>query len=369
MNIRLIDIVKFIEEEFADISKQSIWDNSGRQIYLGDDKIVTSVLLSLDMTNDVLHDAIKQGCELIITHHPIFFDKIKSIDTHQVIGNKIITAISNGISILSYHTNLDISPNGINHFLAEKLDAKIIHSPLTVEGQIDYYKISVFTPKPDAEKLIKVINDTNKTRLGNYYDVSYLSEGIGRFTPDNNATPTIGNRNSPEKVEEIKIEVVAEQRYLANILKSVKDNHPYEEPVIDIVKLDNSQNYGFGVVAQLNKHYSLDEFIIFLKQRCNFRDIRSNITDIDKFDKVAILSGSGASAWRECVANGVSVLITGDLKHHDAIDAKESGVCIIDATHQFTESIYLDRLASILKNRFQLNISIKKENENIISWR
>ncbi len=369
MIVKIDDIAKFIEREFADIHKQSRWDNSGLQIYLGDEIKVSRLLLSLDITEDVIEEAIHTGCELILTHHPLFFPKISNIDINTAIGRKIILAIKNNISILSYHTNIDVADDCINSCIAYKLSAKVINKPLTIEGEVERYKFSVSTPVNSSDEVFKAVTKANRSKVGNYNNVASLTKITGRFTPDERSNPTIGKALQPEEVEEIRLECIVDKRYMSDVIKAVKISHPYEEPVYDFIKLESGSSYGFGLIAQLDQNYSLKEFINLLKDKLHIKNISSNMIDLEPFSKIAISSGSSASSWKECLKNGVKVLLTGDLKHHDAIDAREAGVCIIDITHQYSESIYLDRLAEVLRDKFKVDVLIKSEIESIISWR
>lgn len=369
MTVKINDIAKFIEREFADIHKQSRWDNSGLQIYLGDEIKVSRLLLSLDITEDVIEEAIHTGCELILTHHPLFFPKISNIDINTAIGRKIILAIKNNISILSYHTNIDVADDCINSCIAYKLSAKVTDKPLSIEGEVERYKFSVCTPVNSSDKVFKAVTKANRSKIGNYNDAVSLTNIKGRFTPDEKANPTIGKALQPVEVEEVKLECIVDKRYMNDVIKAINESHPYEEPAYDFIKLESGRSYGFGLIAELDKTYSLKDFIDYLKDKLHIDNIRSNMKELEPFNKIAISSGSSASSWKDCLKYGVKVLLTGDLKHHDALDAREAGVCIIDITHQYSESIYLERLAEVLRDKFKVDILIKSEIESIISWR
>ena len=98
----------------------------------GDTK-VNSILVALDCTEDVLDEAINNGCDMIVTHHPLIFSGIKRISNKDIIGRIIERAIKNDIIIYSSHTNLDKASEGVSHLIAEKLNLKNC-VPLTEEG-------------------------------------------------------------------------------------------------------------------------------------------------------------------------------------------------------------------------------------------
>lgn len=116
---RVSDILAFLET----IAPQDLamdWDNSGFQ--LGDRNApVTRVLVSLDPFEDTAREAAEWGAELILTHHPLFFDPIKSITEETAVGRTARLLIQKGISLWSGHTNLDVAPGGVNDLLAQCL--------------------------------------------------------------------------------------------------------------------------------------------------------------------------------------------------------------------------------------------------------
>lgn len=123
------DIMKVKEilnalEEFAPLALQDGYDNAGLQIGLAEDADATGALLCLDVTEDVMDEAIRQGCNLIISHHPLMFHPLKSISGNDSNGRVIIKAVKKDIAIYAAHTNLDSAYGGVNFKLAEKLGLK-----------------------------------------------------------------------------------------------------------------------------------------------------------------------------------------------------------------------------------------------------
>ena len=110
-------------EIFAPLPLQDGFDNAGMQVGLTDVK-ATGALLCLDVTEDVVEEAINQGINLIISHHPLMFKGYKSITGKDYTERCIMNAIKNEITIYSMHTNLDNAPNGVNYKIAEKIGLK-----------------------------------------------------------------------------------------------------------------------------------------------------------------------------------------------------------------------------------------------------
>ncbi len=121
-SVKVSDIIQLIEDAFP-LNLQENWDNSGLQI--GDSNTdCTGVLLSLDITEHVISEAIKKNCNLIISHHPLLFRALKKISDQTYIERCVKNAITNNITIYSAHTNVDVSPKGLNVFLASAFGLK-----------------------------------------------------------------------------------------------------------------------------------------------------------------------------------------------------------------------------------------------------
>ena len=110
-------------EIFAPLPLQDGFDNAGLQVGLTDVE-VTGALLCLDVTEDVVEEAINQGINLIISHHPLMFRGYKSITGKDYTERCIMNAIKNEITVYAMHTNLDNAPNGVNYMIAEKIGLK-----------------------------------------------------------------------------------------------------------------------------------------------------------------------------------------------------------------------------------------------------
>ena len=98
-------------------------------------------------------------------------------------------------------------------------------------------KLVVFVPISDADKLRKALGDSGAGIIGNYTHCSFSHRGFGRFLPNENANPTIGQPGQFEQVEEERIETLCERSKLKAVIKAMKEVHPYEEVAFDIIPL------------------------------------------------------------------------------------------------------------------------------------
>ncbi len=129
------DIYNYLDQ-IAPFRYQESYDNAG--ILIGDREMeVTGVLISLDTTEAVVLDAINQGCNLIVSHHPIIFGGVKRIDYQHYISKTIVAAIKHDIAIIAIHTNLDnVLADGVNQMIASKIgvtDLRILNPNLALD--------------------------------------------------------------------------------------------------------------------------------------------------------------------------------------------------------------------------------------------
>ena len=108
-------------ERFAPLPLQEGYDNAGFQIGLTAAEDVSGVLLCLDVTEEVIAEAVRKGCNLIVAHHPLLFRGVKCIDRSTIVGRCVLDAISAGIGIYAAHTNLDNARGGVNFAAAKML--------------------------------------------------------------------------------------------------------------------------------------------------------------------------------------------------------------------------------------------------------
>ncbi len=137
-------IIKKIED-FAPLSTMQKWDNSGWQINLGHEN-VSRILLVLDVTPVTVDEAVEKKCDFILSHHPLFFNNIKSIE-----ASYIIKAIQNNIQIYCAHTNLDIAKGGVSEYLAEKCGFTDLNTAF------EFIKYKQFDENMNFSKLISTL--------------------------------------------------------------------------------------------------------------------------------------------------------------------------------------------------------------------
>ena len=108
-------------EQYAPLPLQEGYDNAGLQVGLTEAVEVSGAFLCLDVTEAVVDEAIRKGCNLIVSHHPLIFRKLARISDENYVQRTVMKAIKNDIAIVSMHTNMDAATGGVNFKIAEKL--------------------------------------------------------------------------------------------------------------------------------------------------------------------------------------------------------------------------------------------------------
>lgn len=325
------------------------WDNSGLQIGSVKTK-VEKVLITLDLSENALEKAIEDGVDMIVTHHPFLFSKLTNISLDDDKGKMIRDIIKNDITVFSLHTNLDMCKGGVNDLLCNILDIEC-EKPLSKFLTDKLYKIAVFAPKSHVSEVREALGETGAGFIGNYSHCSFSSSGIGRFLPLDEAKPFIGESGVIEEVEEERIEIIVDEHNLQKSIDKMTEAHPYEEVAYDIYPLKNKgKSYGYGRIGYLKGETTLKEFAKHVSNRLECNNLRVYGNFDRKVKKIAVCGGSGACFIKDAYREKVDVLVTGDIKYHDAQLAKELGISLLDAGHFETELPVVDSLKEYLKD-------------------
>ncbi len=368
MQATVKDISRILEAQYP-LHLAEKWDNVGLQIGSNLNP-VHKIMVSLDLDREILSQAIEQQVDMIITHHPLFFNAIKKIDYEQAQGDLIARIIKNNINVYAAHTNLDAASRGLNQYLAEKLELLDIQL-LDRQHREVLYKLVVYVPVSHEAGVRAAIGDMGAGHLGDYSHCSFRGPGTGAFLPQVGSSPYIGEPGKLEEVEEFRLETIVPQNMLEAVISQMKAAHPYEEVAYDLYPLQNQgQAYSLGRIGKLAAAQSLQEFCAHVKDRLQLDNLRVVGNWHDKVQKIAVVSGAGASFIPVVRAHNCDLLVTGDLKYHEALDAEAQGVAVIDAGHQGTEQIMASLVADFLRESckkmgFDTNVSVALRNECI----
>lgn len=329
------------------------WDNVGLLIG-NEDSEVDRILVALEATEAVVDEAVANNIDLIICHHPLLFKPMKKITDSDPIGKIVRKLIKNDINLYAAHTNLDIASEGTNDYLAELLELNMIQG-LEKSGSSKYVKVAVFAPLENINEIRSAMAGAGAGKIGTYSDCAFVSEGEGMFKPLEGSSPHIGSVNELETVQEAKLEVIVDKGSLGRVIDAMLKAHPYEVPAYDVWELSNEiESYYLGRTGVIQEKYSLKEFTQFVKEKLNVQQIRFVGEPEKRVRKAAICTGAGADVMKSAVRRGCDVLITGDLKYHEAQTALQLNLSVIDAGHYETEQIFVKRLSQRLRKAVEM---------------
>jgi dinuclear metal center YbgI/SA1388 family protein len=359
------DVISEIER-FAPPAYQESYDNSGLLVGNKDTKI-TAVLLSLDCVEEIVDEAIKLNCNLIIAHHPIIFAGLKRLTGANYVERTVIKAIQNNIAIYAAHTNFDNVKDGVNAKIAEKLGLTNLKI-LSPKKQL-LKKLVTYVPESHHEKVRESLFEAGAGNIGNYDSCSFNISGTGTFRGNENSTPFIGEKGKLSNEKETRVEVIFEAVNERRILKNLLANHPYEEVAFDVYPLENVyQNIGSGMTGEFEKALSGTEFLNLVKKTFNLKVLKHTTLLNKPIKKVAFCGGSGAFLIKNAINSNSDAYISADIKYHEFFDA-ESKILIVDTGHfeneQFTPEIFY----SLIQKKFTTFATyLSKVNTNPVNY-
>lgn len=343
------DVINVIEQ-FAPIVYQESYDNSGLQV--GDASMeVSGVLLSLDITEAIVDDALARGCNMIVAHHPLLFSGLKKITGGDYVQRVVVKAIKNDIALYAAHTNLDNMRQGVSAKMAEKLSLKNTHILRSPKGTL--LKLYTYAPIEAAKAVKDALLAAGAGAIGQYTECSFSTKGEGTFRASHAANPTIGVAGGARtQVEEQKIEVILPLHLQSNVLKALKEAHPYEEVAYELISLKNThQDIGAGLVGELERPMEESYFMEWLKEKMQTNCIRHTALLHKPIQKIALCGGAGSFLLADAISAKADVFITGDYKYHQFFDA-DGKILIADIGHYESEQFTVELLSDIIKEKF-----------------
>lgn len=317
---------------------------------------VTTIMLTVDVTPDTVAEAIAEGADLIIAHHPLLFGGVTSVAATDFKGRIIHDLIAADIALLVAHTNADCAKPGVSDALADALGV-FETEPLEpcVGEALD--KFVVFVPQSDAPAVLEAMSQAGAGRVGNYDRCAFESDGRGTFRPQPGASPHIGSVGEIEQVAETRLEMVALRRLRSVVKSALRDAHPYEEPAFDIVELaDIPGPLGLGRIGELDQPATLEAFarVVATELPVGQSGVRIAGDLAGTVRRVAVCGGSGDSLLAVASARGADVYVTSDLKHHAVSEHLANGGCaVIDVAHFASEFPWCRSTAHRLERAFE----------------
>ncbi len=335
-------------ESVAPFSLQEDYDNSG--IQLGHPGFpVSRGLICLDVTPQVVDEAVRKNCDVIISHHPLLFKGVKKLGEDNPLGQIVFRAIRANIAIVSFHTNFDNVEKGVNQALGNALGIEGMKILEPKNGLLK--KLVVFCPRKHAEALRNVLFSAGAGHIGNYDRCSFSSEGKGSFRAGDEANPFVGDVGVVHEEEEVRVEVIFPAYIEHKLIQAMKDHHPYEEVAYDVYALSNAfEKAGSGMLGQLPEPLSVTDFLNLVKDRLGVPFLKYTDYAGQTVQNVAFCGGAGAFLIPSALQSGAQAFISGDFKYHDYFSAG-GNMLLVDAGHYETEQLAKQHLVEHVKKK------------------
>ena len=348
--VQLKTIIKELET-FAPPAFQEDYDNSGLQT--GNPEMeISSALISLDVTNEVVEEAIAVKSNLIIAHHPLSLKGFKSLTGKTQQERILIKAIKNDIAIYSAHTNIDSVSHGVSHRLAKKIGLQNIKILKGRKGLL--VKLVTFVPSEHADNVRLALFEAGAGVIGNYDSCSYNLEGQGTFKAGENTNPFVGEKDKLHFEKEIRVETILPAYIQGKVISALKTSHPYEEVAYDIYPLNNQwDEVGFGAIGDLPHPVSEKNFLTAIKSITGCGCIRHTRLLEKPVKRVAVCGGSGSFLLTSAKAAKADFFVSADFKYHQFQEADDK-IVIADIGHyeseRFTKEVFFELLTKKFPN-------------------
>lgn len=354
-------------DRIAPLRYAEAWDKVGLLLGTESDSLCGPVLLTIDLTEQVLDEAIALGASAVVAYHPPIFTPLERLTDRSTAERVILRAARAGIALCSPHTALDAVPGGVCDWLCEGLSTPT-PANIQAEGKVhgdcralvphaqhshpptQEVKITTFVPAEHLDTVRNALATAGAGLIGKYRVCSFSSPGTGTFLGDAGTNPAVGEAGTLESVAEHRLEMVCSHAALPLALQTLRRFHPYEEPAIDVMPLvaQPVRSVGAGRRLSLDRPATVAELAArlraFLSSPVRFADAANG----SPVKVIGVCAGSGGELVGRLRPEGCEVFVTGELSHHKTLALVNSGISVILGEHTGTERGYLPRLAARL---------------------
>ncbi len=320
--------VSHISRFFENWAPQSIkldYDNVGLLVGHSDKK-VSRILTSLDLTEEVIDEAIDLNCDLIVSHHPLIFKGLKSIRSETKQGAAIYKLIRNDIAAFAAHTNLDAAVGGVSFVLAKRLGLENIRFLADDYQTLRLARVTVF-----GQNISGLIRDLEQAGLKENASLS-VQKG------------TTGDAG-------LKLEIRYEKSREKWLFDWLGNCIPGYESGLEILALENStKEFGMGAMGDYPKSLSGNDFLQKVSRALNLEAVRYT-GNPDQIKTVAVCGGAGVSLAGTARAKGAQAFVTADIKYHDYF-LEDDSFMLLDVGHYESEIPIVEVMQYELKKAF-----------------
>ncbi len=342
---------------FAPLHLAAKWDNVG--LLAGDPAAPAGVVMTcLTVTPDIAAEAVAGGVRLIVAHHPVLFRGAKALTPDTPDGRVLLPLLRHSVAVYSPHTAFDNCPGGINDGLCARLglvNVQPLRPAPAARPDTAQVKLVAFVPATDADALADALFAAGAGTIGAYTECSFRTPGTGTFFGGDSANPRVGRKGRREEVEEVRLEVVVPVGRIDAVVAALRATHRYEEPAFDLVPLRSANIVpagGEGRVGDLPAAETLADLARRVKDRLTANAVQISGDPTRRVTRVAVACGAGGEFLADAVERGTDVLLTGEIRYHDALAATAAGVALILPGHHATERPGVEDLADKLAVAF-----------------
>lgn len=355
-------------ESFAPAYLANDWDNVG--LLVGSKEwSADSILLTIDLTEAVLQEAIALKVNAIVSYHPPIFHPLKSVTDGSFKERVVLDAILHKIAIYSPHTSLDVATGGVNDWIVDGIGKGDVRA-LRPFGNLppdEECKLVTFCPEDKIEALRFALSSVSCGRIGHYEQCSFTTSGTGTFVGGEGTNPTRGEAGELQRVIECKFEMVVSKASLSLAIQALRQFHPYEEPALEVHELGERprREMGVGRRIHLDQSMQLDELARKLKKHLGIGYVRvapaAGSDDRAEVQTIGLCAGAGGSVCELAIDDGCEVFITGEMTHHNVVAATARGCTVMLTGHTNSERGYLPKLKEqLLEFLPKANIHVSK---------
>ena len=363
--MKLKDLCSYLDSAVP-LSFQESYDNSGLQVG-SSEREITSALITLDVTEEVMDEAISLKCDVLVSHHPLIFNGIKSLTGKSFTERILYMAVKHDIAIYSAHTNLDVISNGVSRKMAEKMGLEKIKVLSPSENRL--LKLVTYIPESHFEKVKNALFEAGAGVIGNYDRCGFTTSWTGSYRGNESTKPFLGEKGKIHFEKEMRFETILFSHLKDKAIKALIEVHPYEEVAYDLYVLENMNiEIGLGCVGNFPRKFSEDDFLKFVSSVFDAKGVRYSKPTGKPIRKVALCGGSGAALLNLAICSGADAFLTADIKYHDFFKT-ENKILMVDTGHFESEKFSIEILKDLIIKKFpKFAVRFSETNTNPINY-
>jgi len=248
----------------------------------------------------------------------------------------VFSAVSSGVALINAHTNLDRDAEAQNLFPS----ALGLVAVKPVERSLQpMAMVTVFVPHSAAERVMSAMVGAGAGRIGDYERCSFTGDGVGGFTPGAASDPHVGEPGVASVAPEKRVEMVAPASRTRGVFAAAVAAHPYEEPLVTVNEIRIARNAArLGMVCDTPAREPVTLRALVQRAAATFSVVPRVWGDPEtRVTRVATGTGSAGALIGDALAAGAHALVAGEVRYHDALDAMESGLAVVELGHDVTE--------------------------------